>query len=180
MSTTESTLVSRSEAHAADIEFFVRRGMTKGYQAMSLVTPPLYTVFILTRRGRGAWHLSRFLRATWIGGAVGESRRSQALIAEFRLMLHDRPGGWGRVRVYQNRAQRRNCGPESQDPCELQRAYAPDPSSFSFVKMTYARSQTASIRADDHATIGGILFAMLTPAFFWKQANVANRERFLI
>ena len=37
--------------------------------------------------------------------------------------------------------------------------------------------QTASIRADDHATIGAILFAMLTPAFFWKQANVANRER---
>jgi len=36
--------------------------------------------------------------------------------------------------------------------------------------------QTASIRADDHATIGAILFAMLTPAFFWKQANVANRE----
>jgi len=38
--------------------------------------------------------------------------------------------------------------------------------------------QTASIRADDHATIGAILFAMLTPAFFWKQANVANRECF--
>ena len=71
MSLSESTPASPSETHAADIEFFVRRGMTKGYQAMSLLTPPLYTVFILTRRGRGAWHLSRFLRASWVGGAVG-------------------------------------------------------------------------------------------------------------
>lgn len=71
MSTPDSTPFSPSEVHAADIEFFVRRGMTKGYQAMSLVTPPLYTIFILTRRGRGSWHLSRFLRATWVGGAVG-------------------------------------------------------------------------------------------------------------
>ena len=78
MSTTESTPVSRSEAHAADIEFFVRRGMTKGYQAMSLVTPPLYTIFILTRRGRSAWHLSRFLRATWMGGAAGMFPRGRA------------------------------------------------------------------------------------------------------
>ena len=78
MSAAESTSVSRSEAHAADIEFFVRRGMTKGYQAMSLVTPPLYTIFVLTRRGRGAWHLSRFLRATWIGGAVGRFPRSNS------------------------------------------------------------------------------------------------------
>ena len=73
MSTPEPTSVSGTEAHAADIEYFVRRGMTKGYQTMSLVTPPLYIFFILTRRGRGAWHLSRFLRATWIGGAVGGS-----------------------------------------------------------------------------------------------------------
>lgn len=71
MSATDSTSVSPSEAHAADIEFFVRRGMTKGYQAMSLVTPPLYTIFILTRRGRSSWHLSRLLRASWVGGAAG-------------------------------------------------------------------------------------------------------------
>ena len=71
MQTPNSTPVTRSEANAADIEFFVRRGMTKGYQAMSLATPPLYTIFILSRRGVGSWHLSRFLRATWVGGAVG-------------------------------------------------------------------------------------------------------------
>jgi len=45
-----------------------------------------------------------------------------------------------------------------------------------FLRESDRFSQTASIRADDHATIGAILFAMLTPAFFWKQANVANRE----
>lgn len=92
----------RGDAHAADIEFFVRRGMTKGYQAMSLVTPPLYTIFILTRRGRSAWHLSRFLRATWVGGAVGRSRRGWAF-TKLQLTHRDRSRGGGRVRVYQNR-----------------------------------------------------------------------------
>ncbi|KAF9653889.1 hypothetical protein BDM02DRAFT_3152838 [Thelephora ganbajun] len=134
MSATESTSASRSEAHAADIEFFVRRGMTKGYQAMSLVIPPLYTVFILTRRGRGAWHLSRFLRATWIGGVVGLGAG----------------GGFEYIRT-----------------AHSDEAAARD-------RRIRASYDTASIRADDHATIGTILFAMLTPAFFWKQANVAN------
>ncbi|KAF9793254.1 hypothetical protein BJ322DRAFT_1103671 [Thelephora terrestris] len=136
MSTPDSTHLSRSEVHAADIEFFVRRGMTKGYQAMSLVTPPLYTIFILTRRGRGSWHLSRLLRATWVGGAVG-------LVAG---------GGFEYIRTaHSDEAAARN-------------------------RRNRASYDTASIRADDHATIGSILFAMLTPAFFWKQANVANRE----
>ena len=31
-----------------------------------------------------------------------------------------------------------------------------------------------SLRADDHSTIGGILFAVLTPALFWKRANAFN------
>jgi hypothetical protein len=76
-----------STAHAVDTEFFVRRGMTKGlslkllqtpyslrltgYQYGSLLTVPLYTGFVLARRGRGAFTLSRLLRATWVGGAVG-------------------------------------------------------------------------------------------------------------
>jgi hypothetical protein len=51
--------------------------------------------------------------------------------------------------------------------------------SFVLIKLTHVL-QTASIRADDHATIGAILFAMLTPAFFWRQANVVNREYSLI
>ena len=34
--------------------------------------------------------------------------------------------------------------------------------------------KTSSLRADDHATIGGILFAVVTPALFWKRANSIN------
>ncbi|KAJ3728851.1 hypothetical protein C8R42DRAFT_655104 [Lentinula raphanica] len=30
------------------------------------------------------------------------------------------------------------------------------------------------IRAEDHATIGGVLFAVLTPALFWNRARIAN------
>jgi hypothetical protein len=41
---------------------------------------------------------------------------------------------------------------------------------------TERTSQTASLRADDHATIGGILFAVLTPAIFWKRASTVNCE----
>lgn len=39
-----------------------------------------------------------------------------------------------------------------------------------------SRPQTDSIRADDHSTIGGILFAVITPAIFWKRASKVNRE----
>ena len=37
--------------------------------------------------------------------------------------------------------------------------------------------QTSSIRADDHSTIGGIIFAVITPALFWKRANSINCKR---
>jgi hypothetical protein len=32
----------------------------------------------------------------------------------------------------------------------------------------------ASLRADDHSTIGAILFAVLTPAILWKRASRVN------
>ncbi|KAG1819502.1 uncharacterized protein BJ212DRAFT_1445955 [Suillus subaureus] len=32
----------------------------------------------------------------------------------------------------------------------------------------------ASLRADDHSTIGAILFAVLTPAILWKRASTVN------
>lgn len=35
--------------------------------------------------------------------------------------------------------------------------------------------KTSSLRANDHATIGGLLFAVLTPAIFWKKAGIAHR-----
>ncbi|OCH95316.1 hypothetical protein OBBRIDRAFT_618045 [Obba rivulosa] len=122
------------QAHAADIEFFVRRGMTKGYQIASLVTPPLYTVIALSRYGRSHFSVNRLLRATWVGGSIG-------IVSG---------GGFEYARsVYSNEAKVRRR--------RIQAAY-----------------DTASIRADDHATIGGILFAVLTPAIFWKRASVVN------
>lgn len=56
---------------SADVEYLVRRSMTKGYQLFSLLTPPIYTAFVLTRRGRSHFTLNRLLRATWLGGAAG-------------------------------------------------------------------------------------------------------------
>jgi hypothetical protein len=84
-----------SAAHAADTEYFVRRGMTKGYEYASLLTPPLYTVFVFSRRGRGArFTINQFLRATWIGGVVGGSFEFNPL---FRVLIIHRYCGWRRV-----------------------------------------------------------------------------------
>lgn len=63
------------QAHAADVEFLVRRGMTKGYQLMSLLTPPLYATFALSRYGRAQFSVNRLLRATWVGGVAGVCRK---------------------------------------------------------------------------------------------------------
>jgi hypothetical protein len=56
---------------SADVESLIRRSMTKGHQLFSLLTPPLYTAFVLARRGRSQFSLNRLLRATWIGGFAG-------------------------------------------------------------------------------------------------------------
>jgi len=37
-----------------------------------------------------------------------------------------------------------------------------------------ATTDRASYRADDHATIGALLFAVLTPAIFWKRASTIH------
>src|SRR5712672_666695 len=39
--------------------------------------------------------------------------------------------------------------------------------------------QRASHRADDHATIGALLCAVLTPALFWRRGTTIHREYFL-
>ncbi|KAF8475425.1 hypothetical protein JB92DRAFT_2770418 [Gautieria morchelliformis] len=54
-----------------DTEFLIRHSMLKGYQALSLLTPPLYTVITLYRCGRQGFAVNRMLRATWIAGGVG-------------------------------------------------------------------------------------------------------------
>ncbi|KAL1947579.1 hypothetical protein VTO73DRAFT_13303 [Trametes versicolor] len=122
------------QAHDADVEFFVRRGMTKGYQLLSLLTPPAYTVFALTRYGRSHISVNRLLRATWIGGSAG--------------VLGG--GAFEYVRsAYSNGEKVR-------------------------IRRLHAAYNTSSIRADDHSTIGGILFAVITPALFWKRASSLN------
>ncbi|KAJ3882474.1 hypothetical protein F5051DRAFT_394370 [Lentinula edodes] len=42
------------------------------------------------------------------------------------------------------------------------------------VKRVQVAYDTGRIRAEDHATIGGVLLAVLTPAVFWNRARVAN------
>ncbi|KAJ4488355.1 hypothetical protein J3R30DRAFT_3696126 [Lentinula aciculospora] len=42
------------------------------------------------------------------------------------------------------------------------------------VKRVQVAYDTDRIRAEDHATIGGVLFAVLTPAVFWNRAKIAN------
>ncbi|KAI6036872.1 hypothetical protein BKA83DRAFT_194320 [Pisolithus microcarpus] len=114
-------------ARSADVEVLVRRSMTKGYELLSLLTPPAYTAFVLARKGRGHLTVNRFLRANWIGGAAG---------------------------------------------CYVRSAYADE------VTIRRRRLLDAydapSLRADDHATIGALLFAVLTPAVLWKRASTAN------
>ena len=67
----ELSVATTPEAHSADVEYFVRRGMTKGYQLLSLLTPPVYAVFAVSRYGRSHLSVNRILRATWMGGSFG-------------------------------------------------------------------------------------------------------------
>lgn len=82
-------------AHAADVQFLVRRSMTKGYELFSLLTPPAYAAFVLARKGRAQFSINHFLRATWVGGAVGKLLRcpSAFFSRSFRLC------GWRRLRI---------------------------------------------------------------------------------
>ncbi|KAF5391883.1 hypothetical protein D9757_001707 [Collybiopsis confluens] len=42
------------------------------------------------------------------------------------------------------------------------------------VSRAQAAYDTGRIRAEDHSTIGGVLFAVLTPAALWNRARIAN------
>ncbi|KIM87615.1 hypothetical protein PILCRDRAFT_815187 [Piloderma croceum F 1598] len=119
---------------SADVEYLTRRSMTKGYQLFSLLTPPLYTAFVLARRGKSPFSLNRLLRATWIGGVAGSV-------------------GGGAI--------------------EWARSSSTSAESVRSRRMYHAYN-TSSIRADDHSTIGAILFAILTPAVFWNRARVVH------
>lgn len=45
--------------------------------------------------------------------------------------------------------------------------------------LTKRRLKTRRIRADDYATIGAILAAVLVPAILWKRAHPVNCASFL-
>jgi hypothetical protein len=123
-----------AETYAADTEFFVRRGMVKGFEYASLVAPPAYIAFILTRRGRGHLFVNNILRSTWAGGLVGSA-------------------AGGAIEYARSKATKQ---------ADLQ------------ARRFTATYDTNSIRLDDHATIGSLLFALLTPAIFWKRAKTVN------
>lgn len=55
----------------ADREHVIRHAAFKGYQAFSLLAPPLYTGLLIWRKGRSSFTIARILRATWIGSAGG-------------------------------------------------------------------------------------------------------------
>ncbi|KAH9966482.1 hypothetical protein BC827DRAFT_1124570 [Russula dissimulans] len=122
-------------ARLADIEYLVRRSMTKGYQLFSILTPPIYAGFSLYRKGRSHLTINRLLRATWLGGATGTS--------------HVCPGiaGGGAFEYVRS----------SNSSFETLRS-----------RRIHAAIDRASHRADDHATIGALLCAVLTPALFWR------------
>jgi len=135
MATAENALVAQNAAFlSADVEYMVRRGMTKGYQLASLLTPPIYTTLVLMRRGRGQFSINRLLRATWLGGAAGCA-------------------GGGAY--------------------EFARSSMSNPQNIRARRLNAAYN-TSSLRADDHSTIGAVLFAVLTPAILWKRARVAH------
>ncbi|KAK1232498.1 hypothetical protein PQX77_004349 [Marasmius sp. AFHP31] len=120
--------------HHQDAEYLVRKASNAGYRYLSLLAPPLYTAYILVRKGRGAFSVNGLLRSTWIagvGGAVGGA-------------------GVGYVRYAST----------SQEGVRIKR-----------VQTAY---DTNRIRAEDHSTIGGVLFSVITPAILWKRAKVYN------
>ena len=79
--------------HAADVEYLVLSSMTKGYQLFSLLTPPAYAALVLARKGRAQFSINRFLRATWVGGAVGKSLPTHFAFPSYCSRMR----GWGRV-----------------------------------------------------------------------------------
>ncbi|ESK83467.1 hypothetical protein Moror_4908 [Moniliophthora roreri MCA 2997] len=120
--------------HDADSEYLARKASNAGYRTLSLITPPLYTAYVLVRRGRGTFSLNGLLQATWIGGAAGAAGGACISYARYK---------------YTN--------PEAVKTKRIQVAY-----------------NTNRIRAEDHATIGSILFSVLTPAILWKRAKIVN------
>ena len=162
------------DARVADTQYLVRRSMTKGYQLFSIITPPVYIGFSLFRKRGSHITVNRLLRATWLGGVSGMCHRKiqnpgiplmmsiQVLLAAELLSMS---GPQAQVRRHFALA-----------GFTLQSMYLSWPSSTHLSPfLTYCILQRASQRADDHATIGALLSAVLTPAIFWKRAAAVHR-----
>ena len=66
-----SETIDLENARIADTQYLVRRSMTKGYQLLSIITPPIYIGFNLFRKRSSQITVNRVLRATWLGGVAG-------------------------------------------------------------------------------------------------------------
>ncbi|KAI0048197.1 hypothetical protein FA95DRAFT_1491245 [Auriscalpium vulgare] len=137
--------IELAAARAADTEYLVRRSMSKGYQLLSVFTPPLYASIVIFRRGASQLTVNRLLRATWVGGVAGAIDTPHC-----RMPGIAGGGAFGYVRSV-------NSTSETLRARRIRAAY-----------------DTSSLRADDHATIGALLFAVVTPALFWKRATAIH------
>jgi hypothetical protein len=62
-----------SSRNAVDTDYLIRRAMTKGYQILSLLTPPAYLCWAFTSKKKSpSVAINNFFRATWAGGALGQ------------------------------------------------------------------------------------------------------------
>lgn len=167
-----STFTTMEATHAADTEFLVKKSMSSGYRLFSVLTPPVYTAFVLMQRGRGAFSVNRLLRATWLGGAVG---------ACFAVILTAKAQFSAKVpllvvalstRALRTLTQTQSERGESSWPTMYFLALLVDQYMISY----YWPIKTTTIRAEDHSTIGALLFALLTPAILWKRARTVHCE----
>ncbi|KAJ3835903.1 hypothetical protein F5878DRAFT_626654 [Lentinula raphanica] len=140
------------ETHSADTEYLIRKSSNVGYRIFSILTPPAYAAYVLVRHGRGSFSINALLRSTWIGGFVGAAGGAGIAFSRYNF-----------TNAEQVRTKR------------LQVAYDVLFSSFQSISdLLISPGKIDRIRAEDHATIGGVLFAVLTPALFWNRARIAN------
>ncbi|KAH8107149.1 hypothetical protein BXZ70DRAFT_280108 [Cristinia sonorae] len=126
-------VAATTQAHAADTEFFVRRGMTRRVPSHVIPRTSLIrcirdiALWTITSQCEPAISCDMGRRCCIVGGGGFEYLRS----------------------AYSN--------PENVRSRRIAAVY-----------------NMNSVRADDHSTIGSILFAVITPALFWKRANAFN------
>ncbi len=162
-------------ARLADTEYLVRRSVTKGYQLFSILTPPIYAGISIFRKGRGHLTVNRLLRATWLGGAAGRCYEISDVPYIPHIFIQVLPVvgllsmSGPRIQVQRPFALAGSAQHTTYVRCYLAHSHDPDALPIFF-------SQTDALRADDHATIGALLCAVLTPAIFWKRGTAIHRR----